>query len=421
MKHFFRFLVVQAFVLLIMIGVLFVTAISVKEREIDIIDVNDKLQTARENWDDLSVFDKKDYEILILDKEDHRLYVSSEKVFEGIKSPLGAVEKGMIEIPIHEEDKFLGTMVIPAPAGDEYSHVMQRLIKITILIAVITILSYLAFFFYIHQNIIKPFKRMKQYAALIAQGKLDEPLIMDRTNIFGLFTESFDTMREELKASRERELALKLKEKELVASLSHDLQSPVTGIKLICELLEVKVEDQYLRGKILTIDHKTEEIKVLLNNLLNSALDDLSEMHAHCTEMTSDELDRLVEEHDPKKKIESLKAPECILHVDPNRLSQVIGNIIGNSYKYADTKIDVNYQFYENFLKMEIRDYGEGVDEEEIPLLTNKFFRGKNTAKKEGSGLGLYISSELMKKMNGQLICKGVQGGFCVVLLIPLA
>lgn len=57
---------------------------------------------------------------------------------------------------------------------------------------------------------------------------------MEKRNIFGIFTESFDIMREELRAAKERELALKLKEKELVASLSHDLKTPVTGIKLIC-------------------------------------------------------------------------------------------------------------------------------------------------------------------------------------------
>ena len=71
---------------------------------------------------------------------------------------------------------------------------------------------------------------------------------------------------------------------------------------------------------------------------------------------------------------------------------------------------------------MKIADHGEGVEEEELALLTNKFFRGtKNTTDKEGSGLGLYISGELMKKMNGQLICSNEEDGFAVTLLIPLA
>ena len=423
MKHFRKFLIAQALVLIVSIVILFVVTLSMKERDVDIVVINDCVQTIRENWNDLEALDagKLNTEILVFDKDNKPRYASKDNVFEGIATPYEAVSKGMISIPLNEEEKFLGTLVLPAPAKEEHASTMQRILMIVIAMSVIMILSYLLFIWYTTRKIIAPFRRLKDYATLIAQGRLDEPLLMEKTNLFGDFTESFDTMREELKASKEREIALKLKEKELVASLSHDLQSPVAGIKLICELLEVKVEDEYVKNKIVIIDHKTEEIKVLLNNLLNSALDDLSEMNVNCTEMTSAELDRLLEEHDPKKKVETTKAMECILCVDKNRLSQIIGNIIGNSYKYADTKIDVNYKFRDNYLEMEIRDYGEGVEEEEIPLLTNKFFRGKNTALKEGSGLGLYISAELMKKMKGQLICKGVNGGFCIVLLLPLA
>ena len=95
---------------------------------------------------------------------------------------------------------------------------------------------------------------------------------------------------------------------------------------------------------------------------------------------------------------------------------------ISNSYKYADTVIDISYSFSGAFLEMKIRDHGEGVNPEEISFLTNKFYRGrKNTSGKEGSGLGLYIASELMKKMNGQLICISVPEGFEVILKIPLA
>lgn len=228
-------------------------------------------------------------------------------------------------------------------------------------------------------------------------------------------------MREELRASKNREIALKVKEKELIASLSHDLKSPVTGIKVICELLEVKVKDTYTLGKIENIRHKTEEMNVLLNDLLSTALDDLGELHVNCSEVTSEILGQLLCEHDTKKKVVMGDIPGCILLVDQNRLSQVIGNIIGNSYKYADTKIDVSCQYRDHYLMMTIRDYGEGADPEELPLLANKFFRGKkHAADREGSGLGLYICRELMEKMHGELIfsCKD---GFIVTLLLTLA
>ena len=65
---------------------------------------------------------------------------------------------------------------------------------------------------------------MKDFASDIAGGRLDSPLVMDRGNMFGAFSESFDIMREELAESKKRELVLQKKERELVASLSHDLK-----------------------------------------------------------------------------------------------------------------------------------------------------------------------------------------------------
>ena len=71
---------------------------------------------------------------------------------------------------------------------------------------------------------------------------------------------------------------------------------------------------------------------------------------------------------------------------------------------------------------MSIKDYGPGVPEDEIALITNKFYRGKKQeeSKAEGSGLGLYIANILMQKMNGEMIPSN-DGGFKVTLLIPLS
>ena len=439
MKEFRKFFVCQLLIVAALITVLFAASFSNKNHQISTVDFNDYIETIKENWDSLAGLNDKsgqgdsgDLEVLsdsvngtdvmILDKDNQVVYSSSEETFSGIKSPLDAMRNNLLTFPINDDDVFLGTLVIKDPSKIKYDHAMQRTLAVTVFVILIMLFSYAAFFLYINRNIIKPFRRMKNYAALIAQGKLDEPLIMERNNIFGIFTESFDTMREELRASRERELALKLKEKELVASLSHDLKTPVAGIKIIYQLLEVKVEDEYVKAKLLNINNKTEEINVLLNNLLNSALEDLNEMNVDCKEETSDILGMLLEEHDSHKKVACEDVPDCIINVDRNRLSQVIGNIISNSYKYANTQIDVTYRFYEKYLEMSIRDHGEGVEPEELDLITNKFYRGKkNTSEKEGSGLGLYISKELMEKMKGKLICKSDGDGFCVTLMIPLA
>ncbi len=422
-RTFLRFIIVETLILAAAIVLLMIFAFSYRNKETDIVMVNDYIQTVKEHWEDASFDDMalSQTELMILDADGKVIYRSDTGKFEGITSEPEAIRKNMFCVSVTEGDRFLGTIVIADPAKDDYEQVMKRIMWITAAIVMVTVLSYLLFFLYVEKNIVRPFGKLKEFAAQVAQGKLDEPLLMKKNNMFGLFTESFDIMREELRASKNREIALKVKEKELVASLSHDLRSPVTGIKVICELLEAKTEDSYIRGKIESIRLKTDEMNVLLTDLLSTALDDLGELNVNCSEVTSDILRQLLDEQDTKKKVIAEEIPGCILRIDKNRLSQVIGNIIGNSYKYADTEIDVSYGFRDHYLEMKIRDHGEGVEQEELSLLTNKFYRGKKrAADKEGSGLGLYIAGELMKKMQGQLILSS-ENGFAVTLLLPLA
>jgi signal transduction histidine kinase len=101
----------------------------------------------------------------------------------------------------------------------------------------------------------------------------------------------------------------------------------------------------------------------------------------------------------------------------------VIGNIISNSYKYAGTGIEVSYRLVEEYLEMSVRDFGPGVPEEELGMILGKFYRGKKWAdsKEEGSGLGLYIASTLMEKMDGELLPSNEGRGFKITLMIPLS
>ena len=117
------------------------------------------------------------------------------------------------------------------------------------------------------------------------------------------------------------------------------------------------------------------------------------------------------------------EAPQVVVSIDKKRMAQVIGNVISNSYKYADTKIDIGYRLSEGYMEMRIRDYGPGVPASELDLITNKFYRGKDwkDTEKDGNGLGLYISKNLMKKMNGDLIAESDGDGLTITLIIPLS
>ena len=102
-------------------------------------------------------------------------------------------------------------------------------------------------------------------------------------------------------------------------------------------------------------------------------------------------------------------------------MQQVIDNVISNSYKYAGTKIIIQSKINQGYLELHIIDYGPGINEEEVPLLFNKYYRGNNVQGKSGSGLGLYISKYFMEHMDGHIDCYNRQDGFTVIIKIKLA
>lgn len=423
MRIYRRFFAVAAIAVVVFLSVISMLCGKAQKQKRDMIPINDIVQTVRENIDEPEIIKEiyPDIPIIVFAGNGERIYIS-DKAPDNIRTVMDAGRAGYFCMAVTENERFLGNVAVPDPILEEYQQKQNGIFLASAISLTFIMLLLAAAGIFIRSRVVLPFRRMKQFAENIAQGELDDPLIMEKHNMFGSFTESFDIMREELRSARRREDEMKLREKELTASLSHDIKTPVTGIKLICELLMCKTDDPYIREKIDSINQKAERIHVLADDMLTSTLDELGEMRVNCHDERSVVLHRLVIDHDTHRLAIEEKVPDCLINADVARLSQVIGNIISNSYKYAGTEIRIKYAFQDHYLAMEISDLGGGVAEDEIDLLTVKYYRGKNnTDGKDGSGLGLYISSELMKRMNGNLSCAQIKDGLSVTLLIPLS
>lgn len=386
----------------------------------DIVRQNNITETIRENINNLAVLEEKfpDTDILVFDAEGFCIYPEGENI-----TLTKSRNNGDLCLAVTNGNRFLATAAIPEPSFSEYNKAFDKLTLASVILFLIMVTAAMLFYLYISRNILKPFHKMKEFAGRIAMGDLDSPLEMERSNMFGVFTESFDIMREELKASKARETELKRKEKELVAELSHDLKTPITGINTICDVLSLKVTDEYILGKVRGIQKKTQQMENLVSDLLTAALDDLGEMTVSCTDESSAVLYEIIKAADARSLVKVSTIPECMIHIDIKRMEQVIGNIIGNSYKYADTPIDIECALSGDYLKLSVTDHGSGVPADELDLIMNKFYRGKNIKDSgiDGSGLGLYIASALMEKMNGELICSSKGKGLTVTLMILLS
>lgn len=395
----------------------------------NILILNDITQTAGDNWKEPHAFDgiKTDVDYVVLDQNNSVVYDSRTG---GTSAEHISVETAMkMRYPysyVVRDNNVLGCVILLDDGRDSFNSLRTGVTVAFAVCGLLIVAGAVIYGIYVQKNIIGPFKKMERFAGKVAEGNLNEPLMLEKNNMFGSFTESFDIMREELAASKDRELALQKKEQELVASLSHDLKTPVTGIKVTSELLKAKHEmnggDEDEITKLDNIYKKADEIDRLVTDLFSSTLENLGEFKVNCKDESSSVLGEIVSKHDDKGLVESGEIPGVIINIDSKRMSQVIGNIIYNSYKYANTSIKVDYKIIDEYLEMKIRDYGPGVPEEELDLITNKFYRGKKQkdSNADGSGLGLYIARILMEKMNGELIPSNQDKGFAITLLIPL-
>jgi signal transduction histidine kinase len=352
------------------------------------------------------------------EKYDCRIIIKEESGYSN--KLFSALKKSDIIMDYMEGDQLIGKIIFPANS-DSFHQLKNKLsASLWIIFALIIIILYTAVFF-IYRRILRPFKLLERFADNICVGNLDIPLTMDKNNYFGAFTESFDMMREELKRAKQGEYEANRSKKELVAELSHDIKTPVSTIKALCEILEIKLKDDDALTKIHTINQKADVVDKLISNLFHATLEELEVLKIE----PSDELSTIIPpmfadlNHYGKIQIKN-EIPGCLIRCDKLRLTQVIDNVINNSYKYAGTQIDVSFHEDKDTLEIDIQDYGKGGSKGDLPLVFTKFYRGENATSHSGSGLGLYLAKQFMEGMGGAIECN-IDHGFHVKLIIKKA
>lgn len=274
-----------------------------------------------------------------------------------------------------------------------------------VIILILFLLKDIVIVLYLEKNVLCPVRKINEFARLISKGNLDIPVGRVDSSFFGAFSESFDIMREELLYAKRKEREADRQRREVIASISHDIKNPVASIQAIAEFQFFTNDSKELRQEFQTIIEKANQINRLVINLHTSMMNDLERLEVNPEAVESSIMEELLRQADFKKRMGKLTIPECLIITDKIRFSQVVDNVVSNSYKYADTEIEVRTYFEDHYLCVCIKDFGNGVQKEEEVFLTQKYFRGKNAREKEGSGMGLYIAEYLMKGMGGKLIC----------------
>lgn len=278
---------------------------------------------------------------------------------------------------------------------------------------------------YVYFSILRPFDRMKEYAAEIAKGNFDVSLDYARSNYFGQFTWAFDSMRREITKARACEREAVENNKTVIATLSHDIKTPIASIRAYAEGLEAHMDSSSERRAryLSVIMRKCDEVARLTNDLFLHSLSDLDKLkiNAEPLEICSFVGDAIEELAAQQEDIFFIPPGfTAVVNADKNRLLQIIENLVNNARKYAKSRIDVSLSRENSTVCLKIRDYGGGIPDKDMPFIFDKFYRGKNCGSEQGSGLGLYIVKYLAEKMGGSILLRNHTNGLEAVVSLPV-
>lgn len=268
---------------------------------------------------------------------------------------------------------------------------------------------------YLRKQIIRPFNKLSDIPYELAKGNLTVPIKENKNRFLGKFTWGLDMLREKLEDDRRKELSLQKEKQTLLLSISHDIKTPLSAIKLYSYALSKGIYEDEEKKKevILGIGKKVDEIENYVSDLTNSASDDFLNLEVKKGDFYLSDLMENINDYYKDKlllnKIEFEKEDynDCILEGDFDRCIEVLQNVFENAIKYGDgKKIAISFSDEEDCRLVTVKNSGCELPESEVVHIFDSFWRGSNSDKKSGSGLGLYICKKLMHMMGGDIYAR---------------
>jgi signal transduction histidine kinase len=275
-----------------------------------------------------------------------------------------------------------------------------------------SLLFVLAILFYIRAKILMPFNRLTEIPEELAKGNLTVPIKEEKNKYFGRFVWGLDLLREQLEDKKKADLEFEKQKKTLLLSLSHDIKTPLSAIKLSAKAIERGLyKDPEKQTEIAKgINKQADEIEEYISHIITASRDDFLNLEVNNSEFYLDEIIGSIRDYyRDRLKIDRTafvidEYTDCLLKGDRDRAVEVLQNIMENALKYGDGKeIHISFDAEEDCRLVSISNTGERIPEDELHHIFDSFYRGSNSTKKAGSGLGLYICRKLMKEMDGDV------------------
>ena len=282
---------------------------------------------------------------------------------------------------------------------------------------------------YIYLKIIRPFAQLSKLPKEIAKGNLAPQLKQDKSRYLGEITWGMDMLRESVEESRKKELEIQKDKKLLLLSLSHDIKTPLSAIKLNAKALErgLYSDGEKQKAAAMSIEDHAVEIEKYMAQITKAASEDFMEFDIKETEgFIKPVIEKIKERYSERLASSGTefiigKFDDILLSCDTDRLGECIQNLIENAIKYGDGKrISIDFDKTDGCMTITVTNTGCTLEEKELTSIFDSFQRGSNTERIQGNGLGLYICRKLMEKMGGDIYAEIVKGCFRAVLVVKI-
>jgi two-component system, OmpR family, phosphate regulon sensor histidine kinase PhoR len=209
-----------------------------------------------------------------------------------------------------------------------------------------------------------------------------------------------------------QEVKLAQQKQNFALSVTHELKSPIAGIKLFLQTLQKHDLPEEKRKDIVNkCLQNTNRLESLINNiLLTNAFENGNYQllkEAFDAKSTAQEIIFLLSSANNKSNIQFTFSGDETIVADKQSFTSILSNLLENAIKYSEenSSIDVEISTSKNNISLKIKDQGIGISESERYLIFDKFYRAGNelTRKTKGTGLGLFIVYELVHLNEGDI------------------
>jgi signal transduction histidine kinase len=212
-------------------------------------------------------------------------------------------------------------------------------------------------------------------------------------------------------------------QREFVGNASHQLRTPLTGMKLRLESAIAGTDDGSLRSELIAADREVDRLAAIVDRLLATAA------RAEAGPVETVDLRELADAAAERWRAPAREADsELVVDGPPGRalahpedVEQILDNLVGNALAYAPGRVELTTATTDGHVALSVRDHGRGIPAEDLPHVTERFFRGPGE-RPAGSGLGLAIVRELVERDGGSLtVSAAPDGGTRVEVSFPSA